>query len=266
MAVNDRLPFLRWSFWRLAVGLPSIIRTGQVGDGREAAAVQYVLRHARAGDLDSVIDTIDQFARQESILINVGDEKGLLLDAAVRRAIPNSEPNSQPNSEPNSQPNSAAGLALELGTYCGYGALRIARTAPKARVFSVEMTAANAENARRIWAHAGVANQVTCVVGTIGDGGATLDTLAGHGFTAGALDLLFIDHDKNAYLPDLLSIVGRGWLHPGSIVVADNVLVPGSPKYRAYMRRSTAFDTKEHRTHAEYTKIPDLVLESTYRG
>ena len=86
------------------------------------------------------------------------------------------------------------------------------------------------------------------------------------GARAGALDLLFIDHDKNAYLPDLLSIVGRGWLHPGSIVVADNVLVPGSPKYRAYMRRSTAFDTKEHRTHAEYTKIPDLVLESTYRG
>lgn len=254
MAVNDRLPFLRWSFWRLAVGLPSIIRTGQVGDGREAAAVRYVLSHARAGDLDSVIDTIDRFARQESILINVGDEKGLLLDSAVRRAIPES------------QPNSTAGLALELGTYCGYGALRIARAAPKARVFSVEMTPANAENARRIWAHAGVAKQVTCVVGTIGDGGATLDTLAGHGFTAGALDLLFIDHDKNAYLPDLLSIVGRGWLHPGSIVVADNVLVPGSPKYRAYMRRSTAFDTKEHRTHAEYTKIPDLVLESTYRG
>jgi hypothetical protein len=32
------------------------------------------------------------------------------------------------------------------------------------------------------------------------------------------------------------------------------------------MRRSQEFDTVEHRTHAEYTKIPDLVLESTYRG
>ena len=248
MPIKDRIPFLRWSFWRLAIGLPSVIRTGQVGDGREAAAVRYVLDHAREGDLDDVIDTIDRFAYRESILINVGDEKGLLLDAAVRR--------------------SQARLALELGTYCGYSALRIARAAPDARVFSVEMTAANAENARRIWAHAGVADRVTCVVGTIGDGGHTLDVLAGHGFGAESLDFLFIDHNKDVYLPDLLSITERGWLHRGSVVVADNVLVPGAPKYRAYMRRNQggAWDTVEHKTHAEYTKMPDLVLESTYRG
>jgi catechol O-methyltransferase len=250
MGDKDRIPFMRWSFWRLAIGLPSILRTGQVGDGREAAVVDYVLSHARAGDLDDAINAIDRFAYRESILINVGDEKGLLLDAAVRRAMPDS----------------GAGLALELGTYCGYGALRIARAAPRARVFSVEMSHANAENARRIWAHAGVADRVTCVVGTIGDGGRTLDALAGHGFGQGALDLLFIDHDKNAYLPDLLSIVGRDWLHSGSVVVADNVLVPGSPKYRSHMRHSESFETVEHRTHAEYTKIPDLVLESTYLG
>jgi catechol O-methyltransferase len=225
-----------------------VIRTGQVGDGREDAAVRYVLAHARAGDLDDVIDTIDRFAYQESILINVGDEKGLLLDAAVRR--------------------SQARLALELGTYCGYSALRITRAAPDARVFSVEMTAANADNARRIWAHAGVADRITCVVGTIGDGGHTLDVLAGHGLAPATLDFLFIDHNKDAYLPDLLSIIERGWLHPGSVVVADNVLVPGSPKYRAYMRRNQGgpWDTIEHRTHAEYTKMPDLVLESTLRG
>ena len=79
---------------------------------------------------------------------------------------------------------------------------------------------------------------MTCVVGTIGDGGRTLDALANeHGFTAGAVDFVFIDHDKSAYLTDLLSILDRGWLHPGSIVVADNIKVPGAPKYREYMRR-----------------------------
>ena len=250
MAIKVRIPLLRWSVWRLAIGVRNISRTGQIGDGREAAAVDYVLANARAGDLDDVIATIDRFAYQESILINVGDEKGLLLDAAVRRADP--------------------ALALELGTYCGYGALRIARAAPTARVLSVELAEANAANARRIWAHAGVADRITCVVGTIADGGATLDALArDHGLTAGALDFLFIDHDKAVYLVDLRSIVGRGWLHPGSIVVADNILIPGSPKYRAYMRSQpgkTSWDTVEHKTHAEYTKVPDLVLESVYRG
>ena len=137
-------------------------------------------------------------------------------------------------------------------------------------MFSVELAAANAEIARRIWAHAGVDDRVTCVVGTIGDGGKTLDALtAEHGFSEGRLDLLFVDHDKNAYLPDLLSIMARGWLHPGTIVVADNVGMPGSPKYRAYMREQQGkhWDTGEHKTHVEYqTLLPDLLLESTYRG
>ena len=141
--------------------------------------------------------------------------------------------------------------------------------APSAQVFSVELSAANAEVARRIWAHAGVEDQVTCVVGTIGDDH-TLDRLRTEcGFAFGAVDFLFIDHDKNAYLADLLSITDRGWLHPGSIVVADNVGFPGSPKYRAYMgeQQGRLWQTLEHKAHVEYqTLMPDLVLESEYLG
>jgi catechol O-methyltransferase len=250
MTLKQRVPFLRWSFWRLAVGARNITRTGQIGDGREAAAADYVVANARRGDIDDVIAKVDQFAYEKSLLINVGDEKGELLDAAVRRANP--------------------GVALELGTYCGYGSLRIARAAPSAKVFSVELSAANAEVAQRIWAHASVDDRVTCVVGTIGDGGMTLDALAReHGFGAGTLDLLFIDHDKAAYLADLQSIRDRGWLHRGSIVVADNILIPGSPKYRRFMKEQQGklFDTVEHKTHGEYqTLAPDIVLESEYLG
>jgi len=197
-----------------------------------------------------VLATIDKFGYEKSFLVNIGDEKGALLDAAVRRGDPR--------------------LALELGTYCGYGALRIARAAPSARVFSVEFSAANAAIARRIWSHADVDDRVCCVVGTIGDGGRTLHELeAEHGFAAGALDFMFIDHDKDAYLPDLRSILERGWLHPGSIVVADNVRFPGSPRYRSYMREEQGkrWTTEEHKAHVEYQKLmPDLVLESEFFG
>ncbi|WIM88866.1 O-methyltransferase [Candidatus Mycobacterium wuenschmannii] len=246
MSLKQRIPLLRWSFWRLATSARNITTTGQIGDGREAAAVEYVLNHARAGDIDDVIATIDRFAYEKSMLINVGDEKGVLLDAAVRRAGPK--------------------LALELGTYCGYGALRIARAAPGAHVYSVELAEANAANARRIWAHAGVADRITCVVGTIGDGGRTLDAL---GFDSGTLDFVFLDHDKDAYLLDLQSILDRGWLHGGSIAVADNVRVPGAPKYREYMRQQQGklWNTTEHKAHLEYQSlVSDLVLESEYLG
>ncbi|UXA04407.1 O-methyltransferase [Mycobacterium sp. SMC-2] len=250
MDLKRRIPLLRWSVWRMAAGLHNISTTGQIGDGREAAAVDYVLRNARAGDVDDVLATIDEFAYEKSLLINVGEEKGRLLDAAVRRADP--------------------AVALELGTYVGYSALRIARAAPRAKVFSVELAEANAVNARRIWAHAGVADRMTCVVGTIGDGGRTLDALADeHGFTSGGLDFAFLDHDKAAYLDDLQSIMARGWLRPGAIVVADNVRVPGAPKYREYMRRQQGkeWNTVEHKAHLEYQSLVyDLVLESEYSG
>jgi catechol O-methyltransferase len=51
---------------------------------------------------------------------------------------------------------------------------------------------------------------------------------------------MFLDHDKDAYV-----------------------------KYRAYMREQQCkrWDTVEHPAHDKYkTLLPDLVLESTYRG
>jgi catechol O-methyltransferase len=93
-------------------------------------------RAPNPGDVDDAIRVIDHFGRHVSFLINVGDEKGKILDSAVARTQPR--------------------LLLELGTYCGYSALRMARVMPReARLYSVEFNAANAAIARRILAHAG---------------------------------------------------------------------------------------------------------------
>jgi catechol O-methyltransferase len=245
------VPFLRWSFLRMALGIRHLLSDWQVGDGREAALAEYVVTHARPGDVDDVIRGIDQFSRNHSFLINVGEEKGSILDRAVESVRPH--------------------RLLELGTYCGYSALRIARQMPpNAHLFSVEFSAANAQIARRVLAHAGMADRVTVVLGTLGDGGETIRRLREeHGFSDGSLDLVFIDHDKDAYLPDLLRIESEGWLHLGSVVVADNVKFPGAPAYRAYMtdKQDTLWRTVEHRAHVEYqTLLKDLVLESHYLG
>ncbi len=246
-----RVPFLRWSFVRMAVGMPKLLKEWQVGDGREEALAQYVLSNARRGDVDDVIRTIDRFCYEQSFMINVGDEKGEILDAAVRRTDPQ--------------------LVLELGTYCGYSALRIARMMRSdAQLVSIEFNPANAAIARRIWRYAGVDDRLTVLVGTLGDGGPTVERLESeHNFAAGSVDLVFIDHDKNAYLPDLQLIIERGWLHPDSVAVADNVKFPGAPKYRAYMKNAEGrqWRSVEHSTHAEYqTLMKDIVMESDYLG
>jgi catechol O-methyltransferase len=246
-----RLPFLRWSVLRMALGARNLTRNWQVGDGREEAMADYVLANARQGDPEDVIRAIDEFCMNRSVMINVGDEKGEILDRVVRRASPR--------------------LLLELGTYCGYSALRMAGVMPAgARLCSIEFSPANAAIARRIWDHAGIGDQLTVVVGTLGDDGSTIDRLrTEHGFGEGSVDFVFIDHDKAAYLPDLQCILSERWLHPGSIVVADNVRFPGAPEYRGYLnaQQGKTWRTIEHDTHVEYQSlIKDLVLESEYVG
>ena len=103
---GKRFPFLRWSTWRMAFGMRHLLANWQVGDGREEALARYVAMHACGGDVDDAIRAIDEFGYRESILMNVGDEKGEILDRAVRRARPR--------------------RLLELGAYCGYSALRMA--------------------------------------------------------------------------------------------------------------------------------------------
>lgn len=249
--LQKSFPFLRWSFVRLILGIKKLEKDWQVGDGREDAALEYVLAHARKGDIDSVINAIDEFAYKHSFLINVGDEKGKLMDAALLKAQPK--------------------LAIELGAYVGYSALRMARLLPKgARLISVEFSEANATITRKMIAHAGASDRVTVVTGFIGDGGNTLEKLEKeYGVAPGTVDFMFIDHAKEAYLPDLKTFIAKGWLRKGAVVVADNIKFPGAPDYHAFMKEQEGktWRSIEHSTHAEYqTMIKDIVLESTYLG
>jgi catechol O-methyltransferase len=209
-----------------------------------------VATKARRGDPADVIRIIDEFSYNRSFMINVGDEKGRILDDVLAKAKPS--------------------RILEVGTYCGYSALRMAAAAPSAKIFSIEFNPANAEIARRILSHAGVSERVTIVVGTLGDGGQTIKALnTQHGFGPGVVDLVFIDHDKSAYVADLQRILEQRWLRHGAVVVADNVQWPGVPEYKAYMTENEGkrWRTTEHKTHVEYQSvIKDMVLVSEYLG
>ena len=242
--------FFRGSFLRIILGMRKFVKTWQAGDGREEKLLKKVLTNAKAGDPLDVIRVIDDFGWGESFLMNVGDEKGVILDNAVIKANPK--------------------RILELGTYCGYSALRMAVAAPKAHITSIEFSAANKAVAEGILAHAGVADRVTIVHGTLGDGGETINTLnREHRMSSGSIDLVFIDHDKKQYLSDLKLIIGQGWLHKGSVVVADNMKFPGAPDYQAYMdaEEGKTWRTQAHETHVEYQSVmKDVVLESEYLG
>lgn len=240
--------FLRWSVLRMFLTIYRF-KDGfwQVGDSREQRCLDFVRQKSPKGDPAAVLRAIDEFANDSAFLMNVGDVKGKILDAAVVSSSPK--------------------VAMELGAYVGYSAIRIGKNLPAgAMLFSVEFFPANAEIARQMVEHAGLSDRVTVITGSIGDGGNTMEALKKqHGFKKGCLDFCFFDHDKDCYLPDLLTM--REWFHKGSVVVGDNILLPGAPEFRAYFQSEEGvkeWDAVEHSTVLEYqTLFKDIVLVAT---
>ena len=178
-----RIPLLRWSFLRMALGMKHLTTHWQVGDGREEALAEYVIANARAGDLDDAIRAVDEFCYSESFMINVGDEKGEILDAAIRRAEPR--------------------RLLELGTYCGYSALRTARVMPDGAHLVLDRV-----HRRRTPRSPGgssttpaLADRVTVVVGTLGDGGQTIARAGGRARLRRGLARLRLPRPRQGRVP-----------------------------------------------------------------
>ena len=50
------------------------------------------------------------------------------------------------------------------------------------------------------------------------------------------IDMLFIDHFEQYYLPDLQLVEELGLFRKGSLILADNTDMPGAPAYKAYVQ------------------------------
>jgi catechol O-methyltransferase len=206
---------------------------------RPVQVAQYVARHARRGDPEDVLRTIDRFAREERWLMNIGPEKGPLIRELAQR-LP------------------ASARILELGAYCGYSSMMIATAfGPRARITSIEINEDAVASSRANVEFAGLSKQITFVHGPSTDIIATLE---------GRFDLVFLDHWKDLYKTDLQLIEQRALVGPGSIVVADNVGKIFAPEaYLNYVRSCGHYDCENRQATIEYTAVPDAVEISVYR-
>ena len=59
------------------------------------------------------------------------------------------------------------------------------------------------------------------------------------------VDILFIDHVEERFKPDLqVAMDELGLLKSGACIVADNIVVPGAPEYRDYVRSHKGLSSK----------------------
>lgn len=128
-------------------------------------------------------------------------------------------------------------LQVELGGYVGYSSLLFGDALRKAggqRLYSLERNPEFAAVVASLVDLAGLSDIVKVIVGP---SDRSLKRLHASGSLT-TIDLLFLDHYKPAYLPDLKLCEQLRVVRPGSVLAADNVIKPGNPPYLEYVRSS----------------------------
>ncbi|XP_014799483.1 PREDICTED: catechol O-methyltransferase [Calidris pugnax] len=214
-----------------------------MNQSKEQRILNFVLQNAVRGDPRSVMDTIDKYCSQKEWAMNVGDEKGLILDKTVEEVQPS--------------------VALELGTYCGYSAVRIARLLKAgARLLTVEFNPEFAAIAKQIIEFAGVQDKVKILEGPSEE----IIPQLKKKYEVDTLDFVFLDHWKDKYTPDTILIQECNLLRKGSVLLADNVIVPGAPEFLKYIRNNPRFQCTNYPSHLEYMKVEDAMEKAVFLG
>lgn len=161
---------------------------------------RYLLEHSMPAD-EVVSDLVDETWEMlpERAGMQIGGEQGRLLHLLVKLT--------------------GARHILEIGTFTGMSALWMARALPEdGRLLCLDISEEWTSIARKYWERAGVDHLIDLQIGL------ALDTLRALPAEP-TFDMAFIDADKGNYPTYLDEVVPR--LHPGGVLVADNVLWNG---------------------------------------
>jgi caffeoyl-CoA O-methyltransferase len=168
---------------------------------------------ARTSEIPGLTDYLTRLAGQDDALARVNRETGELPDAQMQ-----------------SRPDQGGLLtilaklvgtrvAVEVGTFTGYGSICIARgLEPGGRLTCFERDERYAEITRRNLERAGVSDRATVVLGPALEG---LASLADE-----PVDFAYVDADKLGYPAYYDALLPR--LRPGGLIVLDNTLLRGA--------------------------------------
>ncbi|KAF7539293.1 hypothetical protein G7054_g2286 [Neopestalotiopsis clavispora] len=217
-------------------------------DGREIALLHWIFNHPKLEEMrdqpQRVLDAIDEYGKAEKYLMNVGEYKSKTVIDIIHNVKPET--------------------MVELGGYVGYSAIAFgaaARAVGGRRYYSLEQNPEYGAIATLLVDLAGLGDFVKIIVESSAD---ALRRLHGSG-TLEHIDLLFIDHTKPLYTPDLKVAEELGLVKPGSVCVADNVVMPGNPIYLEYVRSTVEQKRERYDAATEEPKgNPELVYETQF--
>ena len=200
--------------------------------------MELVKKNAIKNNPNSILKIIDDYAYKSTFLMNIGDQKGEILDKAIK--------------------DSRATNILELGVYLGYSTIRILNNMmDNSKLTSIEANEKFAQIAKEHIEISGLSKNHILKIGKSSDLIPSLEE---------QYDFVFIDHWKDLYLKDLQLLEQFGLLKQGAWVFADNVVLFNLEDYLDYVRSSPDFKSEFIPTMREYSKShPDGVEISKYK-
>ena len=218
--------------------IDSFLTKTKIKKPKEFEVLELVKKKAIKNNPNSILKIIDDYAYKSTFLMNIGDQKGEILDKAIK--------------------DSRATNILELGVYLGYSTIRILNNMmDNYKLTSIEANEKFAQIAKEHIEISGLSKNHILKIGKSSDLIPSLEE---------QYDFVFIDHWKDLYLKDLQLLEQFGLLKQGAWVFADNVVLFNLEDYLDYVRSSLDFKSEFIPTMREYSKShPDGVEISKYK-
>jgi len=237
----------------LAIGLCSF--PSALSDAEDALA-RHVLAKVPSGDVRGALAEFVKFSEGHGLGMHLGEEKGRMLEVAVRQGLPPEGP----------------ATVFEAGCHAGDGtlsAVSAVRERAGSVVVSTEGNARWLDAAKQVVGHATKGTDVKFLPLAFHES-EDLDTFLDglqekHGISK--FDAVIFDHDEKYFLTHLKVIVSRGFLRAGGTVYVDNV------KRKAKQLRKFVEYVSTKSGHGFRTEIktvsqpyPDAVAISVFEG
>ena len=218
--------------------IDSFLTKTKIKKPKELEVLELVKKKAIKNNPNSILKIIDDYAYKSTFLMNIGDQKGEILDKAIK--------------------DSRATNILELGVYLGYSTIRILNNMmDNSKLTSIEANEKFAQIAKEHIEISGLSKNHILKIGKSSDLIPSLEE---------QYDFVFIDHWKDLYLKDLQLLEEFGLLKQGAWVFADNVVLFNLEDYLDHVRSSPDFKSEFIPTMREYSKShPDGVEISKYK-
>jgi len=201
---------IRWKLIRL--------KTWWTGKSQPQRMLEYVQADSKCRSSNAILEKLDYYGWNIEWHMSLGDEKCPIIKDIISR-----------NLKQQKDPKRRVKL-LECGSYSGYSTVLFGEALPEnGLIISTEIDHEFSAISKKLYDLSGLQTEVNFIAA---DTKTALSDLPDVDY----FDFVFLDHEKEDYLPTLLKLTELKLIRKDSVIIADNAIYPGCPELLVYVR------------------------------